>query len=318
MSRVLKVSQSDYRLQVQTGGNIVLDTGDATGLVTITGNLDVKGTTTTVESTNTTIKDNILYINYGQNGDGISSTLDYRAGIQIDRGNLTDAQFLFDEQVTHYDPVLLTDVPGSFVLKTVDGALSSLQLATITVDGTTNLMFDMQNYNSILTLVNSTNYADRVIEDNDIPNRKFVTTYVSATAGTANVSNIHYPITGTPQLSKVQATASSIDFIINSSIRADITAIGLSVDNINIVGNTIKNTSLSQLVLAAPLSNLVEVDAVLSLIDQSSTPASALGKNKVYSKAQVGPGKTGLFFTNNTYSDELIAKNRALLFSMLF
>jgi len=41
MSRILKVSQSDYRLQVQSGGSIVLDTGTSTGTVIITGNLDV-------------------------------------------------------------------------------------------------------------------------------------------------------------------------------------------------------------------------------------------------------------------------------------
>lgn len=317
MSRVLKVSQSDYRLQVQSGGNIILDTGSAVGLVTITGNLDVKGTTTTVESTNTTIKDNIVYINYGQTGNGISSTLDYRAGIQIDRGDLSDAQLVFDEQVTHVDPVLLEDVQGTFVLKTEDGRRSGLQLGTITTDGTTDLLFDMQNYDSILTIVNSTDYETRVTDDNNIPNRKFVTDYVSATGGTANVTNIHYPLVGASQLSRAEATASSIDFVINSYLRAEITALGLSVDNINIFNNTIKNKSTSQLVLTAN-SNLVEVDSVLALINQGSNPTSSSGKNKIFSKAVVGPGKSGIFFTNTTTSDELVAKNRALLFSMLF
>lgn len=317
MSRVLKVSQSDYRLQVQSGGNIILDTGSAVGLVTITGNLDVKGTTTTVESTNTTIKDNIIYINYGQTGDGIGSTLNYQAGIQIDRGDLSDAQLIFDEQVTHKDPVLLDDVQGTFVLKTENGQLSGLQLGTITTDGTSNILFDMQNYDSILTLVNTTDYETRVLNDDDVPNRKFVTDYVSATGGTANVTNIHYPLVGTPQLSRAEATSNSLEFIVNTYLRAEITALGLYVDNVNIFNNTIKNHSTSQLVLTAN-SNLVEVDSVLSLTNQGSSPSASGGKNKIYSQAVVGPGKSGIFFTNTTTSDELVAKNRALLFSMLF
>lgn len=317
MSRILKVNQSDYRLQVQSGGNIILDTGTAIGLVTITGNLDVKGTTTTVESTNTTIKDNIIYINAGQTGNGIGSTLNYRAGIQIDRGNLSDAQIIFDEQVTHYDPYLVDDSPGTFVLKTEDGKLSALQLSTITTDGLSNILFDMQNFDSILTIVNSTDYETRILGDDDIPNRKFVTDYVSASGGTANVTNIHYPLVGTPELSRVETTASSIDFIINSYLRAEITTLGLTVNNVNILNNTIKNNSTAQLILTAN-NNLVEVDAVLSLTDQITTPTSSLGKNKLYSKSIVGPGKSGIFFTNSTVSDELVAKNRALLFSMLF
>ena len=317
MPRVLKVSQSDYKVQVRDGGNIILDTGPSYGLVTITGNLDVRGTTTTVESTNTTIKDNIIYVNYGQTGNGIGSALDFQAGVQIDRGNYADAMIVFDEQVTHFDPIALDNVNGSFVLKTSDGNLSALQVGTITIDGSAHLQFDLQNSDNILTIVNSTDYSDRVVNDDDIPNRKFVTDYVSATGGTANVTNIHYPLVGTPELSRVQATSSAVEVIVSSGLRGKFDSLGLTVNNVNIVNNTIKNISTSQLLLTAN-SNLVEVDSVFALSNQVSTPSPIAGKNKIYSKAVVGPGKSGIFFTNSTTSDELVAKNRALLFSMLF
>ena len=45
MSKILKVSESDYRLKVVSGGNITLDTGANTGVVTITGSLVYKAIT---------------------------------------------------------------------------------------------------------------------------------------------------------------------------------------------------------------------------------------------------------------------------------
>jgi len=48
MSRVVNVYNGDYKVAVQDGGNITLDTGNLEGNVIVTGNLEVKGTTTTV------------------------------------------------------------------------------------------------------------------------------------------------------------------------------------------------------------------------------------------------------------------------------
>jgi len=77
-------------------------TGDATisgnqtvgGNLTITGNLTVNGTNTVVNSTTVTTKDNILLVNYGETGSGVTSG---KAGIQVDRGDLADYQIVFDE-----------------------------------------------------------------------------------------------------------------------------------------------------------------------------------------------------------------------------
>jgi hypothetical protein len=55
MSKVLRITDGDYRVIVDNGvsGKIILDTtsGSATprGTVVVTGDLEVKGTTTTVE-----------------------------------------------------------------------------------------------------------------------------------------------------------------------------------------------------------------------------------------------------------------------------
>jgi hypothetical protein len=321
MSRVLKVSQSNYRLQTQSGGTITLDTGVAVGTVVVTGNLDVKGTTTTVESSNTTVKDNILQLNHGQTGSGISGTLDYQSGIEVERGSYSAAQILFNEQLTHYNSVTSSNLSGTFVLKTADGTLEGLRLSTIGNDGASDFVIDMQSGAHAILIANSPNYNTYVTQDNHIINKKYLTNYVAANNGLAVVDRVYYPGTGPSSSanSLMQAYSTDIEFSINQVLKATISAAGLTVNNVNLSGNTLTNTSTSpadNLIITAGTNN-VEVNAILNLDDQSSTPASTSGKTKIYSSATAGPGKTGLYITNVNTSDELISKNRAVLYSIL-
>lgn len=64
------------------------------GNLTLTGNLTVNGSTTVVNSTAVTVKDNIITLNFGEVGSGVTTGI---SGIQVDRGDLTDYQFVFDE-----------------------------------------------------------------------------------------------------------------------------------------------------------------------------------------------------------------------------
>jgi len=319
MSRILKVSNGDYKLQVQSGGNIILDTQSTTGTVTVIGNLDVKGTTTFVESTNTEIKDNILQLNYGQTGSGISSANSYQAGIEIERGSLSAAQFLFNEQIPHYNPVNSSEVNGSFVMKTIDGQLSGLQLRTIATDGTSDFVFDMQNSNYALLIANSTSYETKVTQDNHIINRKYLYNYVAASNGIATVDRIYTPQNAAfgSEYSKIQAFNTSISMYIAGTTIATISAGGLTVSDLNFYGDTITNNSVSANLVLAAANNNVEVNAILNLDDQSSTPSQQSGRTKLYSKAAAGPGNTGLYISNVTTQDELISKNRAVLLSIL-
>lgn len=334
MSKIVKVSQGDYRLQVQSGGFITLDTGAAVGTVVITGNLDVKGITTTIESTNTTITDNVIILNQGQQGSGISSALNYQAGIQISRGtsqsSYPDAQLIFDESVQHYDAVTSTNQSGAFIFRNYNTStqlatgLTGIQVGSISTASANDLVFDMQNSIRKLRIVNSANYASRVIADNDIPNRKFITDYVSAggsSPGQADVDRLYKSVANVEK-ARVQAYDAYVQFSINTIVRAQVTSAGLDVDNINLFNNTITNKSLNNLVLAATNSN-IEVNGILNLDDQLSVPTYNGGQTKLVSRSSQTtlaqtPGRTGIFFSNTIGSDELVAKNRALLFSMLF
>ncbi len=312
MSKIVKVSESDYRLKVQSSGTITLDTGSNVGTVFITGNLEVQGTTTTIDTANLTIEDNIILLNKGETGTGVSEGT---SGLEIDRGTFDNAQLLWNESLE------------KFVFQTTDGlndTLTGIKVGNIATDPTTNLEFDMQSGGGTLRITNSTDYETRVQDDDDIPNKKYVNDYVYASGGSAIVSRFKYPVSA-PYGSEDtlgEALVSSIKFWVKSGgllqQRVQITASGLDVDNVNIFADTVRNSSVSENLILTALNNNVEVNGVLNLDDQASDPTATGGASRVYSKATAGPGKSGLFFANNTTSDELVAKNRALLFSILF
>jgi hypothetical protein len=203
MSRVLKVN-GDYKIQVastnvgDSPASIILDTTNHKvapsaldyGQVIVKGNLNVLGALTYVSTTNTQITDNILQLNVGQTGNGIGASVNYRSGIEIARGNYSAAQLIFDEAVSHYDPAFAgtpqENAPGSFVVKTADGALSSIQLSSIGTQAGFDINFDLNNTGNVLSVargiqaVSNIPYYARVTENDHIPNRQFVTNYIQS------------------------------------------------------------------------------------------------------------------------------------------
>jgi hypothetical protein len=77
-------------------------------------------------------------------------------------------------------------------------------------------------------------------------------------------------------------------------------------------------TSTFDLTLQAPGTGSVLIDDTLLVKTADSSPAYDAVGLKLYTGNQ-GSGKTGLFYVNNTNTrDEIISKNRSLLFSMIF
>ena len=62
--------------------------------LTVTGNLTVQGTTTTVNSTDLDIKDRVVVLNKGETGAGVTGTY---AGLEVDRGTLQEAKLVYDD-----------------------------------------------------------------------------------------------------------------------------------------------------------------------------------------------------------------------------
>jgi hypothetical protein len=85
---ITKTSSASYVIHPLNGDPIILDALN----VRIPGNLTVSGTTTSVETTNTEIFDNIIRLNAGHTG---APTLN--AGIEVERGDETDVQLRWNE-----------------------------------------------------------------------------------------------------------------------------------------------------------------------------------------------------------------------------
>lgn len=106
MSRVLRVSDGNYKIIVGDGNDIVLDTGDTTGSgngrVIVTGDLVVQGDTTTMNTQIVTIEDNILQLSSNNPGPGLSSTLDipYSSGIEVNLGDNDRARWLYNDSIS--------------------------------------------------------------------------------------------------------------------------------------------------------------------------------------------------------------------------
>jgi len=62
--------------------------------LTVTGDLTVQGSLTSIETTNTAITDNVIVLNKGETGAGVSSTF---SGFEVDRGTESNVSFLWDD-----------------------------------------------------------------------------------------------------------------------------------------------------------------------------------------------------------------------------
>jgi hypothetical protein len=328
------------------------------GQVVITGNLWVQGNTTTVSSEELTVKDNIVYINVGGGSStGIPSgpPLNGQSGIEIDRGGsgqYENVRFILDEAVSHLDSTGASK-PGTFSFRRLDGSPGSLvgiQTCSINTDGQ-NLYLINAPGDGVVTVTGTANYERNVfdytaydlnpptgpieiIDPDALPNVQALADYVDSTLTFFDDYSISESNTSVECIDKDAANpyrlilnpsytlplTSKISFTVDGGERGKFTVGGLDVDYVNVFTNTINNTT-NNLILTASTSRIVEVNAVLQLDDTGLSPTAVSGATKLYtanSNTTPAPGKTGIYFTNQGNSDELVAKNRALLFSILF
>jgi hypothetical protein len=330
MSKIVKVSNSNYKLSVQSGGTITLDTGTQTGTVYVSGDLVVQGNTTTVQSETMTVTDNIIVLNNGESGNGITLN---ESGIQIDRGNYDDAQILFTENVSYYSPTTANYKPGTFVFKDAVGLLRGIKTNSITTGGG-NLALINQG-TGVVTVTGTTNYHDQIQNGSDpdvLVTRGWVTRYVNSSGyptGIAIVDRLYNSDTGVQAYdTSTSGGTSRLELKFDNVVKSTLTAASFTINTtVSVSGRTqITNNTISasqagdNLVLTPASGKSIEINGVLQL-DDTSAPSSTSGVTKLYvtsSDTNTGTGKTGIYFKNQSNTDELIAKNRALLWSILF
>jgi len=337
MSKVLKVENGNYKIAVQSGGTITLDTGVESGTTLVTGNLEVKGTTTTVDSINTTIADNILTLNEGELGAGISASNGYQAGIEIDRGSEAVGRWIWDDQI-NWD---MGGDNGSGAWTSITGTGSNFTPIKIPgVVGTgTNFFFDIGS--GVLSVTNTSNYEEQIfpyaggvitggaIDDDNIPNAKAVQDYVGFILGSSFQDRIEegittktfvetrdFEITGDQSVVKIGVDGKAIGFFYDN--RFDVQFIRIDGSRISTLDSNL------DLVLEAPGTGSIKINDNLLITttpgvdDVSLDPNVSTDGTKIYVKAE-DTGGTGLFFVNSSNTrDEIISNNRSLLYGMIF
>ena len=93
----------------------------ATGSVTIDANLIVTGSTTTVNTTETTISDRSITLNNGEVGAGVTGVY---SGIEVDRGSLDTVALRWNEGITAWE--LTNDGSTYSAIQTISGSITAV------------------------------------------------------------------------------------------------------------------------------------------------------------------------------------------------
>ena len=337
MDKYLRVADGNYKVIVKSGGRITLDTGIETGDVYITGNLTVEGTQTTLDTVNSTIEDNIIELNKGETGNGI--TRDGASGIRVDRGTIEDGQWLFVESVNWTDTqnAGTTDL-GAWSVRSPSGRVGGIETVSIVTPGVDlnlmgqyNLSGNVTPNPGMLTVKGTASYEARVLDDDHIPNKKYVDDKVTNFFGTVVPNRIQVGDTKVQSYDASVAGPSRIETEIDGTLVQDVRPTysdqyGIRIEQ-TVYGTEIKTLGTSQedLILSATGTGHVVVDDNLRLgytphegVDGVTDPTTPTDGILLYSKPS-NIGGTGMYFVNaENQRDEIISRNRALVFSMLF
>jgi hypothetical protein len=324
MSKYLNIPNGDYKVKVQNGGSITLDTGYEEGTVYVTGNLVVQGNTTTIQSEDLTVRDNIIVVNSGETGSGI--TLDI-AGIRFDRGVLSDGYFLFDENITWRDPITDTTKTGVFVFRNKSSALVGIRTNSISTGG--GDLFLINAGTGVISVEGTNNYESTVVDDDHITNKKYVDDAISTAFALSDIKQIGDG-TVTPTTVKAidfetSSSESRIEIAVDNTVVANIYKNRFEFSDVRIIGTKIETlTSDTDLILSSPgtghirIEDTLQINSVPNSNDVAVAPTAPLNGLKIYVSDQ-STGGSGLFFVNAEQTrDEVISNNRSLVYSMIF
>lgn len=324
MTSVVRVPNDDYVIKVQDGGTITLDTGPVQGDVVVTGNITINGTQTVVNSTELDIEDNIITLNSGETGVGVTLLT---SGIQIDRGGAADSQFLYDEGITWTDPVTNTLQSGGFTFKSLSGAILGIQ--TVAIDTLGGDLHLINEGTGVVSVTGTNDYELQVTDDDDIPNKKYVDDEIVSALTSTFQRRIEEGTTSKSFVEvrdqEVSGLQSVVNFNLDGTASGQIFADRVEFQDLRIKDGMIETLiSDSDLTLSAPGTGGVVVRDNMTLTstpgldDVLVDPASPSDGIKLYVKTPEAGG-TGLFFKHSASKDgEIVSRNSALLLSMLF
>lgn len=361
MGQFLRIN-GDYNIKAGDGARITLDTGFATGEVRITGDLVVQGDTTTVQAQNLNVEDNVIILNFGETGAGV--TLDY-SGIQIDRGSEAPASFVWNENIGipqwRIDTADPSAKAGGWELVaggagSTDFDNSRIKLREILTDSATddgNLLLIGKEY-GVVHVLGTIDYENQVTAfgDDAIPNKKYVddsilnnpTFQIRAPSQDTRViiadQQIAPNIAGNPgslayHLSETgygTTNRSAISVIVDGGLTAQFYQdkvligrpglYGLEFDGDSYEIRTETSISDQNIYIKTSGTGKLQTNYAIQLEKRATAPSYVSGFTLVHA-AEPGLGTSGVWFVNDSVETrhrqgELISKNKALVFSMIF
>lgn len=328
----------DYQVVAKNGG-IVLDVYNngvlhsaSPGVVTVYGDLNVVGNTTYISTTNTNVTDNIVFLNSGETNGYVTGGY---SGIAISRGSvntLTNAATLLYNDTAYWSTsTITTGTQGVWEFSVGDGI--TLQTSAIKVDairvGASNTLnlFGRENPNAVLNVKGTTDYENNVLDDDDIPNKKYVDekaysgaeltkkvqvgqTFIELNDNNVLITDPYF--SPTPRIFATLGTSTNIVFELEND-RADIQ--GLQILDTNI---QVRSSRSSESLRITPWNTgTVEINSALSLAN-INPPSIKQFHTNVYSTSTVGGGGTGVYFVNTQQADELVSRKRAIIYGLIF
>jgi len=343
--KVAAFGVDEYIIKVKPSGFITLDSS-----VTVSGDLLVEGTTTTIESSDLIISDNTITLNSGDTGypEPAGGIFLRTAGLVINRGNRPDALLLFDETKVFKDSQTGGQTAGVYTFANDNNDLVGIYTNFVGTYNSDNLILlgsgptGSGSITSVVSVSGTTDYEKQVfpytgsnitpnpsnadglsnpIDDDIIPNIKSVKDYIKAYSSYNFPYKLDKPLGDTEvEVSDLAAgdPISKITFTVDGLVKATIFSNRIELNSISISSNTISSTGTNQDVIINPNgSGIVQVDAHFNLTSQTEplTPADGV---TLYVNA-AGDGGTGIYFKNaDGVSDELVSRNKALLYSIIF
>lgn len=345
MGQFLRVN-GDYNIKTEEGARITLDTGPNVGSVRVTGDLVVEGSTVIIEATNLDIEDNIIVLNKGETGAGV--TLDY-SGIEIDRGTLGEASLIWNENIAIPAGSSSSNAGGWQFVSGTGGVYSfsdsRLKLKEILTESTTDfgdLLLIGQGI-GVVKVIGTDNYENQVTHDDDVPNKKYVDDTIQNNPTFQVVSdNSRVTVSDKERLPNIAAQPGSLAYLTATTgfSTGGESAVSVIVDaalNTQFYPNRTEMFSLeftgSEITTKSGITNQninvrtqgtgkLQTNYAVQLDSIAGTPAYVTDATLLYS-ATPSIGTTGVWYVNPTaearlQSGELINKNKALVFSMIF
>jgi hypothetical protein len=334
MGQFLQVN-GDYNIKTKEGGQIILDTGPGVGDVRVTGNLVVVGDTLTVSAENLNVQDNIIILNFGELGPGV--TLDY-SGIEIDRGDTSsdpvsgNALLLYEEDSNTW---LFGHGNVTGTISLVDSKIRVRQIRTDSdVDSGNLILIGDSSAAGVVHVSGTVNYEQQVTAfgDDAIPNKKYVDdsvqnnpTFQIVKSDTRVVafdkddpldSFLFFPPAVGPYTS--QPADSLVSVVVDGQINSVFYDNRAIIQGIEFNDNEITSDDTnSNIFIRTNGTGKLQTNYALQLDKIGVVPASSADSVLLYS-AEPSIATTGVYFVNSATSGELINKNKALLFSMIF